>query len=260
MVAVMAATLGLASACGGSSDEPAGGATGTPTSSTGVPPTPNSTPPTASIATVDPANFVPVVDNPYFPLVPGTVFRYEGTSDEAGSGEGHEVDVVEVTNDTKTILGVPAVVVRDTVTLDGQLVEDTYDWYAQDRDGNVWYMGEDTKEYEDGQVVSTAGSWEGGVDGAQPGVVMQARPQVGLTYQQEYYAGEAEDTAEILSIDEQVTVPYGSFDQVVQTRDFTPLEPDLEEQKFYARGVGAVMTLTVKGGSTRLELVTVTKS
>ena len=139
------------------------------------------------------------------------------------------------------------------------MIEDTYDWYAQDQDGNVWYLGEDVKDYEDGQVVSTAGSWEAGVDGAQPGIIMQAQPRVGLTYQQEYYEGEAEDAAEILSVDERVTIPYGTFDQVLKTRDFTPLEPDVEEEKYYAQGVGSVLAVTVKGGSARLELVAVTR-
>ncbi len=133
---------------------------------------------------IDPANFVAGVDNPYFPLVPGTKFVYEGLSD----GEMEHNEVV-VTHDTRDILGVTCVVVHDTVSVAGVVIEDTYDWYAQDKDGNVWYMGEDTKEYEDGEVVSTEGSWEAGVDNAKPGVIMWAAPQPGEPYYQEYYEG-----------------------------------------------------------------------
>ena len=138
--------------------------------------------------TIDPANFVETVDNPYFPLTPGTTWVYEGESD--GEAERNEVTV---TDETKTILGVTCVVVRDVVLIDGEIVEDTLDWYAQDADGNVWYMGEAVQDFEDGELVSTEGSWEAGVDGAQPGIIMLADPQVGDYYQQELYEGEAED-------------------------------------------------------------------
>ena len=121
---------------------------------------------------------------------------------------------------------------------DGNLTEKTFDYYAQDKKGNVWYFGEDTKEYENGKVVSTKGSWEAGVDGAKPGFIMQADPKVGETYRQEYYEGEAEDMAKVLSLSESVTVPYGSFDQVLVTKEWTPLEPGLVEHKYYAPGVG----------------------
>jgi hypothetical protein len=199
---------------------------------------------------IDPANFVEGVDNPYFPLEPGTVLVYEGHSD----GE-REVVTVRVTEETKEILGVSAIVVRDTVRVAGEVHEDTFDWYAQDVDGNVWYLGEDTKEYEEGKVVSTEGSWEAGVDGAQPGILLPAHPRPGMTYRQEYYEGEAEDAAEVLSVDERVSVPAGAYSGVLMTRDSTPLEPKLVEHKFYARGVGPVLAMTISGGSDREELL-----
>jgi hypothetical protein len=135
-------------------------------------------------------------------------------------------------------------------------VEDTLDWYAQDTFGNLWYLGEDTKEYDNGKVVSTEGSWEAGADGAQPGIILPADPQVGMAYRQEYYAGQAEDGAEILALDKHVDVPFGTFDNVLETSDFTPLEPDVEEHKFYARGVGPVEVLQTSGGSSHEQLLT----
>ena len=144
---------------------------------------------------------------------------------------------------------------HDVVTEDGELVEDTYDWYAQDTDGNVWYLGEDTKEYVDGKFAGTAGAWEAGVDGAEAGMVMPAHPEVGKAYRQEYYEGEAEDEGEILSLDERAEVPYGSFTDVLMTKDSTPLEPDILEHKFYAKGIGPVLTLGISGGSSREELL-----
>jgi hypothetical protein len=203
---------------------------------------------------IDPARFSSTVDNPLLPMAPGTRWVYEGRTDE-----GLERIVVEVTPDIRQVMGVPCVVVHDTASIDGKLVEDTFDWYAQDKDGNVWYFGEDTKEIKDGKVAGTQGSWEAGVDGAQPGIAMRSRPQVGDRYRQEYYKGEAEDMGEVLSISERVTVRTGSFENVVKTRDFTPLEPDLVEHKYYAAGVGLVLEETVKGGSGRLELVEVTR-
>ncbi|HUU85406.1 MAG TPA: hypothetical protein VM243_18050 [Phycisphaerae bacterium] len=186
---------------------------------------------------VDPADFVAVVDNPFFPLTPGTMRVYEGEKPD-----GLERVEVLVTDDTREILGVTCTVVRDTVALDGETIEDTFDWYAQDRDGNVWYFGEDSRELEDGQVVSTEGSWEGGVDGAQPGIVMPADPQIGDVFQQETAPGVAEDRGEVVSLTESVTVPFGSFDDCLQTRDFTPLDPGVNEFKFFCPGVGEVLT------------------
>ena len=165
----------------------------------------------------------------------------DGARDEVGvprdGRRGNEQRVVvTVTNETREVMGIEARVVHDLVTEGGVPVEDTYDWYAQDADGNVWYLGEDTKEYEDGKVVSTAGSWEAGVDGAQPGIAVPGAPEVGLTYRQEYYAGEAEDAAAVLSLDEQVEAPLGRFTGVLMTKDSTPLQPEILEYKFYARG------------------------
>jgi hypothetical protein len=198
------------------------------------------------------ADFVDVIDNPYLPLTPGTTLVYRGVSHGA-----REVVRVTVTHETKDVLGIAATVVRDRVFVDGKLAEDTFDWYAQDRQGNVWYLGEDTKEYEDGKVVSTEGSWEAGVDGAQPGIIMLGTPRVGDTYRQEFYAGEAEDVARVKSLDESATVRYGSFDQVLMTEDWTPLEPKLRENKFYAPGVGVVFERLIKGGEEVLRLVEV---
>jgi hypothetical protein len=202
--------------------------------------------------TIDAANFVSTVDNPYFPLVPGTVLTYEGSSD----GE-REIVTIHVTHDTKEILGVTCIVVRDTVEVSGELSEDTFDWYAQDVDGNVWYMGEDTKEYENGEVTSTEGSWQAGVDGALPGVIMPAHPEIGLAYTQEHYAGEAEDKGRIVALGERVTVPFGSFADVVVTEDWTPLEPAVREHKSYAPGIGVVFEELVRGGEGVLRLVDV---
>jgi hypothetical protein len=199
---------------------------------------------------IDPANFVAVIDNPYLPLRPGTTLIYEGMS-----GGEREVVKVTVTDDTKDILGITATVVRDRVFVEGKLAEDTFDWYGQDRQGNVWYLGEDTKEYENGKVVSTEGSWEAGVDGAQPGIIMLGDPQPSDTYRQEFYEGEAEDVARVLALDESVTVPYGSFDGVLRTEDWTPLEPKIRENKFYARGIGVVFERLVRGGKEVLRLV-----
>jgi hypothetical protein len=138
---------------------------------------------------------------------------------------------------------------------DGETVEDTFDWYAQDTLGNLWYLGEDTKEFENGKVVSTEGSWQAGVDGAEAGIIMPANPQVGMAWRQEYYAGQAEDQAEVLAVDGHVEVPAGTYDGVLRTRDFTPLEPTVEENKDYARGVGPVQEIQTKGGTSVDKLV-----
>jgi hypothetical protein len=201
--------------------------------------------------TLDPADFVAQIDNAYLPFPRGARWVYRET-DPRGSSQKVRVTV---TTHAKQILGIDATVVHDVVTEKGHLVENTFDWYAQDTCGNVWYLGENTKEYENGKVVSTAGSWEAGVDGAQPGVVMPADRQFGLSYRQEYYAGEAEDTAQILSLVEQAQVPFGHFRDVVLTKETTPLEPRVLEYKLYAKGIGVVLALSVSGGSDREDLV-----
>jgi hypothetical protein len=206
-----------------------------------------------SDSVIDPADFTDPVDNPYFPLEAGTTFVLEGQSD----GEDIRVEIY-VTDQTKEIMGVTTMVIRDREWEDGELVEDTYDWFANDNDGNVWYFGEDSKEYDDGELVGTSGSWEAGVDGAEPGILMEADPQVGDVYQQEYYEGEAEDMAEVLSLEASVSVEYGSFDNCLQTKEWTPLEPGVEEHKYYASGVGILKEEAVVGGDEVLELVEIT--
>jgi hypothetical protein len=200
--------------------------------------------------TLDPADFVPQIDNPYWPMAPGT--RWVSREFDF---EGSQRVTVTVLERTREIEGIEATVVHDVVSEQGELVENTFDWYAQDLCGNVWYLGENTKEYENGEVVSTAESWEHRVDGAMAGVVVPGDPQVGLTYRQEYYAGEAEDTGQIVSLDEQAQVPFGHFRNVLLTRDYTPLDPKVLEYKLYAEGVGPVLALGVSGGSDREELL-----
>jgi hypothetical protein len=192
---------------------------------------------------IDPADFVDVIDNPYLPLAPGSKWVYEATSE----GET-EVITVEVLDERREVMGVSTVVVHDVVAVDGEVIEDTFDWYAQDVDGNVWYFGEDTTAYEDGEA-STEGSWESGVDGALPGIVMQAEPQPSETgYRQEFYPGEAEDMGQVMAVDETASVPLGEFDGLVVTRDWTPLEPDVVEEKYYAADVGLVQEIKTAGG------------
>ena len=199
---------------------------------------------------VSAADFVDGVTHPFLPLAPGSSWTYEGTAD----GEAERIEVV-VTPERRKVMGISAVVVRDTVTAEGQLVEDTFDWYAQDREGNVWYLGEETREYEGGEVVSTDGSWEAGVDGALPGIVMPARPRVGSAYRQEYYRGEAEDLAEVVRLGDRAEVPFGEVDDLVVTKEWNPLEPETVEEKSYARGVGLVLEVKTAGGEGRVELV-----
>jgi hypothetical protein len=203
---------------------------------------------------LNPDDFVQQIDNPYWPMSPGS--RWVFTERDF---EGNEQRIeITVTNRTKTIQGIEATVVRDVVTENGELVEDTFDWFAQDKDGTLWYMGEDTTEYENGKPTTKKGSWEAGRDGAQAGVYLPGDPEVGMAYRQEYRKGEAEDETEILSLDEQVEVPTGLYENVLMTKDYTPLEPRLLEHKFYAKGVGPVLVLGVSGGSFREELVSFT--
>ena len=198
----------------------------------------------------DPDDFVEGIDNPYLPLEPGSRWVYES------AGVDPDTTTVTVTGDTREVQGVTTKVVHDVVRdADGKVVEDTFDWVAQDAAGNVWYFGEDTTEYDDRGRPDHSGSWEAGVDGAQAGLVMPAQPRVGDGYQQESSPGLAEDRAEVLSVDESVNVEFGSFTDVVQTEDTTPLEPGLVEHKYYAPGVGLVLEQTVAGGADRAELV-----
>lgn len=203
---------------------------------------------------IDPDDFVStgIVGNDYFSLESGRTMVYEGEGED-----GEIIRVEEIyTSDTKVIMGVTCVIVRAMEYENDELIEDTYDWYAQDNEGNVWYFGEDSKEIEDGVVVSTSGSWEAGVDGALPGIIMLANPIVGLWYRQEYFQGEAEDVAQVLSLSATVTVPFGgTYNNCLQTAEWNLLEPGKIEHKFYAPGVGLVRAVAVKGGSDFEDLV-----
>ena len=197
---------------------------------------------------VDTSSFVERIDNPYMPLTPGSRWVYE-------SDDGTERNEVVVLEETRDVMGITATVVHDTAYEDGEIVEDTFDWFAQDAEGNVWYLGEDTHEYEDGKPVNSAGAWEAGIDGAKPGIVMLANPQVGASYRQEYYEGEAEDMGKVLRLGASGDVPAGAYDAVLVTEDWTPLEPEVVEQKYYAPGVGLIAEEKVAGGEGRVELV-----
>ena len=192
------------------------------------------------------------VTNPYFPLKPGTTYVYRGKEDDHPTE-----DRFAVTSKTKVIEGVTVRVVHDQVFTNNKLTEDTFDYFAQDKAGTVWYFGEDTKELDNGQVVSTEGTWQAGVKGANVGIFMEANPEVGDAYKQEDANNVAEDCAQILSTTASVKVPFGSFNDAVQTKEFSLLEPDVVDNKWYAKGVGEVREATVQGGSDFLELVSV---
>jgi hypothetical protein len=196
---------------------------------------------------INPTNFVAEINNSYFPLTPGTTFIYE-------TPDGVEHDEFFAAHNTRDILGVTCVEVRDTVKVNGELTEDTLDWFAQDKQGNVWYFGENAKQLEDGLIVGLEGSWTAGVDGAKPGIIMEAQPHIGDLYRQEFALAVAEDIGEVLSLTSPVTVPAGSFPHCLETKDTSTLEPDVEEHKFYALGVGNVLETNPSTGE-RLELV-----
>jgi hypothetical protein len=209
--------------------------------------------PAAATEDIDPNDFTNStrIDNAFFPLHPSTTFIYKGLK------EGSKLrDHFTITDRTIVIDGITCRVVHDKVFEQGFLQEDTFDYFAQDRDGNVWYFGEDTKELDkNGRVVSTAGTWRAGVNGAQPGVIMEAHPKVRDHYFQEVAAPIAQDEAVVLNLHEIVAVPFGRFSNCLQTKEFTQLEPGNIEHKFYARGVGFIYGVVVKGGSERLGLV-----
>jgi hypothetical protein len=205
---------------------------------------------------LDPAEFSTTIDNNYLPMVPGTQSSFREVDSD---GEVTSITVT-VTDKTKRIAnGVTAQVVRDTARQRGQIVEDTYDWFAQDAKGAVWYLGEDTATFENGKRVSSEGSFEAGVDGGLAGVAMPADPRPGLVYRQEFYKGQAEDNGEVLSKHEMVDVKYGHFTSALLTKDTATIEPDVLEYKFYAPGVGTVLTLDIAGGTGREELLSVKK-
>jgi hypothetical protein len=243
MGAVMA--LVLVAGCGASSGGSGGNANGSTKKAQGAKQV-------AYSPRIRPADFTTKIDNKYFPLKPGTTFVYRGKTANAKEG-----DIMKVTSDTKNIMGVKCVVVDDRVTEGGKFTEQTYDWYAQDNKGNVWYFGENSKEIKNGKVTSTGGSWEAGKNGAKPGIIMPVSPKVGKTYRQEYEKGVAEDMARALKLDGSVKVPYGSFKHVLVTDEWTPLEPNVAEHKYYAAGVGDVKEIATKGPLETLVLVDV---
>ncbi len=207
----------------------------------------------ALIALAPGPGFTARVDNPWFPLRPGTVSVYTGMKDGRRAR-----DVVTVTRRVTKIDRAPCVVVKDRLYLNGKLQERTTDWYSQDSRGNVWYFGESTAELDaHGRVTSTEGTWRAGRDGAQPGIYMPARPVPGRTGRQEFYKGHAEDHFEVLSLHASVRVPYTSSSNALLTKEWTPLEPRVLDHKLYLRGIGTVLEQTVKGGDERLELVSV---
>jgi hypothetical protein len=208
---------------------------------------------TASAPVFDPTNFVAVIDNPYYPLPVGRTLVYSGIKD----GQTQR-DTVTVTNQTKVILGVTATVVSDIADHNGTLLEKTSDWFAQDKQGNVWYLGEDTVHYLAHGKTDTSGSWEAGVNGAQPGIIMEANPQIPDSYRQEYFAGQAEDTAWIVNRGETTTVPYGKVRNVLTTLEATRLEPGGYDKKVYGPGIGIVSELAITGATEYANLESVT--
>jgi hypothetical protein len=241
--AALVALTVLAAGCGGS-DEPAA-----------TTPPPGPLPQGAEPVRLDPANFTTKIDNPYWPMTPGSRWVYTDTE----GGRPPERVEITVTNRTKVVAGVRARVIHDVAKRGSELVEDTFDWFAQDRAGNIWYLGEATRGYSDGKPGSTRGSWEAGVDGAQAGIAVPAGPRPGLEYRQEYRKGEAEDAASVLSVDEQVESHAGHFGHALLTKEFTPLEPKGLEYKLYAKGVGLVLALGISGDASREELVSYRK-
>jgi hypothetical protein len=206
---------------------------------------------------LDPADFTTDITHPYWPMKPGTRWTYRDVDEK---GEVQTVVVVATAETKKLANGITARVVRDTVRSDGELVEDTLDWYAQDSAGNVWYMGEDTAEFENGKIASREGSFEAGVGGALPGILLPAEPQVGQKYRQEYLKGEAEDNGEVLGINQLVEVPTGRYSDALLTRDTTNLEPDVVEYKLYAPDIGPVLAVDISGGAAREALVKLDKA
>jgi hypothetical protein len=203
---------------------------------------------------IDPSRFSAHVTNPLFPLTPGTTYVYGGSEDAHTM-----VDVFAPSADTFVVDGVRARVVHDEVIRDGVLHERTTDYYAQDDCGNVWYFGEDTATLDrDGNIVSQAGTWHAGVDGAQPGVFMQAQPQLGRKFRQEWSAGIAEDSYFAVARGVTVKVPYGTFRNALRTTETTALEPGVRDEKQYVPGVGEVLERTVRGGNEQFVLVSVT--
>jgi hypothetical protein len=255
--AALAALVLIASGCGSSgssttsvSVSSAGGGSG-PSASTLAPINGKYSP------KIDLANFVSTIDNPYWPLKPGTTFHYKGIR-----GTTPQADDETVTSQTKNILGIPSTAVRDIVSEHGKPVERTVDYYAQDKYGNVWYMGEDSFETNAaGKMVRASDSWLAGVKGGQPGIIMPGNPKPGDAYRQEYYPpGQALDEARVLSLNGSTKVPYGGkHTGLLVTSERSPLEPQTE-QKYYEPGLGEVMEKVVKGHHEQFKLVGITHS
>ena len=200
---------------------------------------------------IEPSDFVAGVDNPYFPLKPGTAFHFTGVS-----GKTPQTDEMVVTGETKRILGITCTVVRDTVFQHGTPLERTFDWYAQDKRGNVWYLGEDSLELKHGRFVRASDSWQAGVNGGKPGIIMEGHPKQGTVYRQEYYKpGGALDQARVLGRGS-IRVPYGTFKSSLVTVEWSPVEPQLEK-KYYVAGIGEVEEHLVQGGREHFELASV---
>ena len=206
---------------------------------------------------LNPADFTAEITHPNWPMKPGTRWTYRDTDEK---GEVQDVVVVATADTKKLANGVTARVVRDTVRSGGELVEDTVDWYAQDSAGNVWYMGEDTAEFENGKIASRGGSFEAGVAGALPGILLPANPEVGQKYRQEYFKGEAEDNGEVLGVNQLVEVPTGRYSGALLTRDTTSLEPDVVQYKLYAPDIGPALAVGISGGAAREALVKLDKA
>ena len=212
----------------------------------------------ATLRHVDPDDFVTGVNNPFFPLTPGDTYHSLTTKID-GNDTVFENHNFIITHQTKVVQGVTCIEVHDVSTINGVLLEDTYDWFAQDDDGNVWYFGEDTKKYDSTGNYSTAGSWEAGVNGAQAGIQMWAHPRlhIGQTYNQEYYVGIAEDKAKVINGNVNTTVPYGSFQNCIKIREWTPLEPGIFGFKIYKAGIGQVRSGTPSEGESAV-LISIT--
>lgn len=202
-----------------------------------------------------PSDFVSEINNKFFALTPGTTLVYESQTDE-----GVERIEFTVTDEKRNVMGVDTIVVWDREWLNDELIEDTKDWFAQDLEGNVWYFGEDSKDFAGGQLVSTKGSWEAGIDNAKPGIIMKASPQVEDSYRQEYYSGVAEDMGEVVGLGETVSVPYGRFSDCIKTKDWNVLEPGVIEFKYYCPGIGGVVLETIPEGDGIVELIGVRTS
>jgi hypothetical protein len=200
---------------------------------------------------INPGDFVPQIDNKYFTLKPGSKFTYQDK-------RGIERIELTVTDEKRNVMGVPTTAVRVTEWRHGLLKEDTTDWYAQDKSGNVWYFGESVNNYKDGQLVHRWGSWEAGVDGAKPGIIMRGNPQVGDTYRQEYSKGYAEDMGTVVATDKTITTPHGRFENCLQIRDWSQVESGTEF-KYYCPEVGFLVREETARGGVLADLVSVSR-